>query len=105
MSELNEYWSAQAVTEYKGMMQEQMMQNYVYQCERMAPHVIHNATVVKAGNLYCCYIGNPVNVDEIECIKGFGRTPREACNDFDTIWETGCCLPVKLDEDSKIIER
>lgn len=36
--ELNEYWSAQAVEEYKGMLYEQKQQNYEYQCERTAPH-------------------------------------------------------------------
>lgn len=84
MSELNEYWSAQAVTEYKGMLYEQQMQNYVYQCERIAPHVIHNATVMQDGNQWCCILGDlPTGV------VGFGDTPKEACQEFDRVWEQG----------------
>lgn len=86
MSEvLNEYWSAQLVTEYMGMLHEQKMQNYGYQCDRSAPHVIHNARVYKDGNAYCCLLGE--NIQEGIC--GFGKTPQEACNEFDRIWTQG----------------
>jgi hypothetical protein len=83
MSELNEYWSAQAVEEYRQMLNEQKMQNYSFNCERIAPHVIHNAKVYQDGDEFCCLLGE--NIQEGIC--GFGRTPREACNEFDRIWE------------------
>lgn len=82
--ELNEYWSAQAVEEYKGMLHEQKMQNYMYQCERTAPHVIHNAAIMQDGNQWCCILGDlPTGV------VGFGNTPKEACAEFDRVWEQG----------------
>ena len=83
--ELNEYWSAQAVEEYKGMLYEQKMQNYTYNCERSAPHVIHNTKIFKDGNKYCCLLGD--NIQEGIC--GFGDSPKEACDDFDYIWIKG----------------
>lgn len=84
MSELNEYWSAQAIEEYKQMLHEQKMQNYVYQCERIAPHVIHNTNIVQDGNQWCCILGDlPTGV------VGFGNTPKEACQEFDRVWEQG----------------
>lgn len=85
MSELNEYWSAQAVTEYKGMLYDQKMQNYIYQCERIAPHVIHNAKVFQDGDEFCCLLGENIQVG----ICGFGKTPKEACDGFDRIWVEG----------------
>lgn len=82
--ELNEYWSAHAVEEYKGMLYEQKQQNYEYQCERMAPHVIHNAQIIRDGNQWCCILGDlPTGV----C--GFGNTPAEACAEFDRVWIHG----------------
>ncbi|MDU7710494.1 MAG: hypothetical protein E7J94_24885 [Clostridium sp.] len=82
--ELNEYWSAQAVEEYKGMLYEQKQQNYEYQCERTAPHVIHGAQIMQDGNQWCCILGDlPTGV----C--GFGNTPEEACAEFDRIWIQG----------------
>ena len=83
MPEINEYWSAQAVEEYKGMLHEQKMQNYVYNCERCAPHVIHQAKVIQDGKLFCCFLGETPSSG----IHAFGRTPREACSEFDTIWD------------------
>ena len=64
---------------------EQKMQNYVYQCERIAPHVIHNAKIFKDGNQYCCLLGE--NIQEGVC--GFGKTPKEACDEFDNVWNNG----------------
>jgi hypothetical protein len=83
--ELNEFWSAQAVEEYKGMLYEQKMQNYGYNCDRTAPHVIHNAKVFQDGNQYCCLLGENIQVG----ICGFGKTPKAACDDFDSIWIEG----------------
>lgn len=82
--ELNEYWSAQAVEEYKGYLHEKKMQNYEYQCERMAPHVIHNAQVMQDGNKWCCILG-----DLATGVVGFGETPKDACAEFDRIWNKG----------------
>ena len=82
--ELNEYWSAQAVEEYKGYLHEKKMQNYVYQCERVAPHVIHNAQVMKDGDQWCCILG-----DLATGVVGFGKTPQEACAEFDLLWTKG----------------
>lgn len=82
--ELNEYWSAQAVEEYKGMLHEQRMQNYSLACELQAPHVIHNAEIKQDGNQWCCILG-----DLMTGIVGFGNTPREACNEFDKVFEQG----------------
>ena len=82
--ELNEYWSAQVVEEYKEMLHEQKMQNYEYQCERMAPHIIHNAEIKLDGNMWCCILG-----DLQTGIVGFGKSPKEACSEFDKIWEHG----------------
>lgn len=83
--ELNEYWSAHAVEEYKGMLHEQKMQNYVYNCSRMAHHVIHNAKVFKDGDSFCCLLGEDIQTG----ICGFGETPAKACGEFDSIWEYG----------------
>ena len=68
--ELNEYWSAHAVEEYKGMLYEQKVQNYTYNCERSAPHIIHNAKIFKDGNKYCCLLRN--------ALKGYKRLNRKA---------------------------
>lgn len=82
--ELNEYWSAQAVEEYKSMLHEQNMQNYSYNCERCAPHVIHNAKIKQDGNQWCCILG-----DLMTGVVGFGDTPEKACNEFDRVWIQG----------------
>ncbi len=84
MNELNEYWSSYCATEYKGIIDEQKMQNYVYQCERIAPHVIHKAKIMKDGNAWCCILGDlPTGV------VGFGDTPEKACAEFDFVWVKG----------------
>lgn len=82
--ELNEYWSAQAVEEYKGYLYEKKMQDYEYQCQRTAPHVIHNAKILKDGNQWCCILG-----DLPTGICGFGDTPEKACDEFDKVWFQG----------------
>lgn len=82
--ELNEYWSAQAVEEYKNMIYEQKMQNYSLVCELQAPHVIHGAEVKQDGDMWCCILGDlPTGV------VGFGKTPKEACDEFDMVWREG----------------
>jgi len=84
MAELNEYWSEKAVEEYKGYLYEKKMQDYIYQCERVAPHVIHNTQVMKDGNQWCCILGDlPTGV------VGFGDTPEKACAEFDRVWREG----------------
>ena len=83
--ELNEYWSAHAVEEYKGMLYEQKVQNYTYNCERSAPHIIHNAKIFKDGNKYCCLLGDNLQ----DGIAGFGETPEKACSEFDRVWRRG----------------
>lgn len=82
--ELNEYWSAQAVEEYKAILHEQKMQNYEYQCQRTSPHVIHGATVTLDGNQWCCILG-----DLATGVVGFGNTPELACAEFDRVWYSG----------------
>ena len=78
---MNEYWSAKAFEEYKGVLYAQQMNDYSYQCERVAPHVIHNAQVIKDGNAWLCILGDlPTGV------VGVGDTPKEACDDFDRAW-------------------
>lgn len=84
MSELNEYWSAQLVEEYKGYLHNKKMQDYEYQCEIMAPHVIHKAKIYQDGNEWCCILG-----DLPTGICGFGSTPKKACDEFDRIWNQG----------------
>lgn len=82
--ELNEYWSAHAVEEYKGMLHEQKMQNYEYNCLRCAPHVIYKPEIVQDGNAWLCIYGDlPTGV------VGCGSTPAEACSDFDKAWGDG----------------
>ena len=83
--DLNEYWSAHAVEEYKGMLYEQKVQNYTYNCERSAPHIIHNAKIFKDGNKYCCLLGDNLQ----DGIAGFGETPEKACSEFDRVWRGG----------------
>lgn len=82
--ELNEYWSAHAVEEYKGMLYEQKMQNYAYNCLRSAPHVIYKPIIVQDGDAWLCMYGDlPTGV------IGCGSTPKEACENFDRTWEDG----------------
>ena len=79
---LNDWRQEQLLTEFKGMINEQIMQNYIYQCERMAPHIIHSAKVFRDGDQWCCLLG-----DEIQSgVCGFGKTPKEACLSFDIAW-------------------
>lgn len=82
--ELNEYWSAQAIEEYRGLLHEQNMRDYDYNCRRSAPHVIHNAEIKQDGNQWCCILG-----DFMTGVVGFGETPQRACDEFDRIWEYG----------------
>ncbi len=85
MGEFNEYWSAQVVTDYQHMLYEQQMQNYAYNCDRCAPHVIHNAKIFQDGDMFCCLLGDNIQIG----ICGFGETPEKACLEFDRIWREG----------------
>lgn len=79
-----EFWQEQMLEEYKGYLHEKKMQDYAYQCERMAPHVIHGAQVMQDGNQWCCILGDlPTGV------VGFGDTPEKACAEFDRVWRDG----------------
>jgi len=70
--------------EYKDYLYKKKMQNYIYQCERVAPHVIHNAEVKRDGDQWCCVLG-----DLATGVAGFGDTPGQACAEFDKVWRTG----------------
>lgn len=72
------------IEEYKEMLYKQNQQNYEYQCERMSPHVIHNAQIIKDGNQQCYILGDlPTGV------YGFGDTPKLSCEEFDRVWNSG----------------
>lgn len=75
----------QMLTEYKGMVNLQIMQNYAYNCDRSAPHILENARVFQDGDQFCCLKGEDIQTG----ICGFGKTPREACTEFDRIWTDG----------------
>ena len=78
---MNEYWSTQTHEYYANMLCKLMEQNEEYHNTRMAPHVIHNAQIIKDGNAWCCIVGDlPTGV----C--GFGDTPEKACAAFDKAW-------------------
>lgn len=79
---LSDQRQEQLLAEYKGMIFEQQMQNYVYQCERMQPHIIHSAKVFKDGDEWCCLLGGDIQSG----ICGFGKKPKEACLQFDIAW-------------------
>ncbi len=84
MTVLNECCSTKVVEEYKGYLYEKKMQDYIYQCERIAPHVIHNAQVIQDGNQWCCILGDlPTGVAR------FGDTPEKGCTEFSRIWRQG----------------
>lgn len=79
----------QMLEEYKGYLHEKKMMDYVYQCARVAPHVIHGAQILRDGNQWCCLLGDlPTGV------AGFGDTPEEACDNFDKMFRSG-----KIEED------
>lgn len=57
-------------------------------CEVMAlisaPHTQMRPRVFPDGNAWCALYG-----DDLQCgVAGFGKTPAEACADFDTNWNT-----------------
>lgn len=79
-----ERYQEQMLEEYKGYLYDKRMNDYVYQCERVAPHVIHGAHVYQDGDQWCCILGDlPTGV------VGFGDTPQQACAEFDRIWQYG----------------
>lgn len=74
----------QMLVEYREFLYEIKMNDYIYQCERGAPHVIHGAQVMWDGNQWCCILGDlPTGV------VGFGDTPEKACAEFDRVWREG----------------
>ena len=78
---MNEYWSAQAHQCYLDLTLKQMEQSEEYHNARTAPHVIHNAQIIKDGNAWLCILGDlPTGV------VGVGDTPKQACDDFDRAW-------------------
>ncbi len=91
MTESNEDCSAQLLVDYQHMLYEQQMQNYEYNCDRCAPHVIHNAKVFQDGDMFCCLLGENIQIG----ICGFGKTPEKACAEFDRIWRDGLKEPTK----------
>ena len=77
-------FKSKMLQEYTQYLQDKRMQDYVYHCERIAPHVIHGAQVMKEGSQWCCILGDlPTGV------VGFGDTPEEACAEFDRTWREG----------------
>lgn len=81
---LNEQIQSQMLVEYQGYIYDKRMDDYAYQCEIMAPHVIHGARVILDGDQWCCILG-----DMPTGVAGFGNTPKEACAEFDRIWMYG----------------
>lgn len=82
--ELNGHWSEQMLEEYKGYLHDKKMNDYVYNCLRTDPHVIHGARIMMDGNQWCCILGDlPTGV------AGFGDTPEKACAEFDRVWREG----------------
>ncbi len=79
-----EFWQEQMLEECREYLNEKKMQDYVYQCERIAPHVIHKAEIMKDGNQWCCILG-----DLATGVAGFGDTPEQACTEFDRVWCEG----------------
>ena len=83
--ELNEYWSAHAVEEYKGYLYEKKMMDYAEACLKQSPSVIYRPKITKDGNMYCCLFGDNLQ----DGIAGFGKTPEKACSEFDRVWREG----------------
>ncbi len=74
----------QILEEYRQYLHKNEMQDYVYQCARTAPHVIHRAEIKQDGDQWCCILGDlPTGV------VGFGGTPEQACAEFDKVWREG----------------
>lgn len=53
--------------------------------QRTAPSVLRGLIPFKDGNQWCVLLGP--NIQEGIC--GFGDSPREACAQFDALWNTG----------------
>lgn len=49
-----------------------------------APHVRMKPEIFPDGDMWCCLYGK----DLMEGVAGFGRTPAEACIEFDRAWLT-----------------
>lgn len=81
---LDARYQEQILEEYKGYLHDLKMNDYVFQCMRIDPHVIHGAQVMLDGNQWCCILG-----DLATGVAGFGDTPQEACAEFDRIWREG----------------
>lgn len=81
---MDKYYQEQMLAEYKAYLHEKKMNDYSYQCERVAPHVIHGAQIAQDGNQWCCILG-----DLQTGVVGFGDTPERACAEFDKVWREG----------------
>ena len=53
--------------------------------ELTAPHVLLRPKIFLDGDSWCCLYGE--NIQEGVC--GFGKTPREACANFDSVYDGG----------------
>lgn len=63
---------------------------YNVACELMRRSVTMRPRVFMDGNQWCCLYGDNLQ----DGVAGFGRTPREACNDFDYWWDHGKPRPI-----------
>jgi hypothetical protein len=50
-----------------------------------APHVLMRPRISPDGDMWCALLGDDLQIG----ISGFGKTPQEACADFDEAWRTG----------------
>lgn len=51
----------------------------------LSPSVIYSPKVFKDGDMFCALYG----ANLMEGVAGFGKTPREACAEFDRVWNLG----------------
>lgn len=50
-----------------------------------APHILMRPRIFPDGDMWCALLGDDLQIG----ISGFGKTPREACADFDDSWRNG----------------
>lgn len=59
---------------------------------RCAPHVLMRPAIFPDGDMWCALLGDDLQVG----IAGFGKTPAEACEDFDRAWREDRTPTAKL---------
>ena len=86
---LDKVYQEQILAEIKGFLHSEAMRKYEEDCDmreiKTSPHMLYPVKVTQDGNMYCCLYGENLQ----EGIAGFGKSPKEACDDFDRIWMAG----------------